>query len=133
MPGWDLRHAAQLPVHPVGAAAIRWALVVLTVMAFVVTYFSERKGPESIWAYLTFGYIVAVLVNVVVPHVPVAIVFRGYAPGVVTAVLINLPLMSWLAWRAIKEKWVSGWKAVGYGLGVPVVAGIAIVVVFGTP
>jgi Protein of unknown function with HXXEE motif len=73
------------------------------------------------------------LVNVVVPHVPVAIVFRGYAPGVVTAVLINLPLMAWLAWRAVKERWVFGWKAVGYGLGVPVMAGMVIVAVFGTP
>ena len=133
MPGWDARHATQLPVHPAGAAAIRSALLVLTIMAFVVTYFSERKGPQSVWAYLGFGYIVAVLVNVMVPHVPVAIVFRGYAPGVVTAVLVNLPLMSWLSWRAVKEKWVSGWRAVGYGLGVPVVAGMVIVAVFGTP
>lgn len=133
MPGWDSRHAAQLPLHPPDAIAIRSALLVLTVMAFIVTYFCERKGPESIWAYLTFGYIMAMLVNVVVPHVPAAIVFRGYAPGVVTAVLVDLPLMSWLAWRAVKEKWVSGWKAVQFGTGVPVLAGIVIVAVFGTP
>jgi len=121
MPEWDLQHAAQLPLHPPGAAKIRFALGVLTVAAFAVTYLSARKGPQSIWAYLTFGYIVAVLANVLVPHVPAAIAFRGYAPGVVTAVLINLPLMSILAIRAVRERWVTGWKAAVFGVGVPLV------------
>lgn len=32
------------------------------------------------------------LVNVVVPHVPAALFAGGYAPGVVTAVLVSLPV-----------------------------------------
>lgn len=130
MPGWDLRHAAQLPVHAPSALAIRIALLALALAAFVVTYLSARSGPQGVWAYLTFGYIVAVLVNVVAPHVPASIVVRGYAPGVVTAVLINLPVMSVLAVRAVRERWVSGWKAVGYGVGfgVPVLLGGAALV-----
>ncbi len=111
MPGWDTRHAAQLPVQAPGAGAIRLALAVLTVAAFVVTYLSARRGPGSVWAYQTFGYIDAVLVNVFVPHVPAAIWFRSYVPGLVTAVLINLPLMTILAVQAVREEWVSGWKA----------------------
>ena len=46
------------------------------------------------------------LVNVFVPHLPAALWFRSYAPGVVTAVLVNLPLMSYLAVRALREQWV---------------------------
>lgn len=129
MPGWDARHAARLPLHP-PAGEIRAALIVLTVAAFVVTYLSARKGPQSIWAYLTFGCIIAVLANVFVPHVPAAIMFRGYAPGVVTAVLISLPVMSWLAVRAVRDGWVVGWKAVAYGLGMPLLLGCSIVVLF---
>jgi Sec-independent protein secretion pathway component TatC len=119
MPGFDARHAAQLPVQP-PAAKIWAALLMLTVAAFVVTYLSVRRGKQSVWAYLTFGYIVAMLANVLVPHVPAALFFHSYAPGVVTAVLINLPLMSWLSWRAVREGWVSGGKAVAFGFGVPV-------------
>ena len=128
MPGWDASHLAQLPVRQPGATEIRAALVVLTVAAFAVTYLSARRGPETIWAYLTFGYIIAMLANVFVPHVPAAIVFRGYVPGVVTAVLINLPVMSILAIRMVRERWVSGWKAAGFGVGVPLVMGGAIVI-----
>ena len=116
-----------MPVPAPGAGTIRSALVVITIAAFVVTYMSSRKGEGSFWAYLLFGSIVAMLVNVFVPHVPAAILFRGYAPGVVTAVFINLPLMSWLVLRAVQERWVVGRKAVAFGAGVPVVIGGAIV------
>lgn len=127
MPGWAANHLKNVVGRPPGATEIRAALVVLTVVAFVATCLSVRRGPESVWAYLTFGYIIAMLANVFVPHVPAAIVVRGYAPGVVTAVLINLPVMSFLAVRMVRERWVSGWKAAGFGVGVPLVLGGAIV------
>lgn len=56
------------------------------------------------------------LVNVFVPHVLAALVFRAYPPGVVTAVVINLPLMSVLAVQAVREKWVVGRKAAVFAL-----------------
>ena len=73
------------------------------------------------------------LVNVVVPHIPAAIIFRGYAPGVVTAVLINLPVLTFLSVRAIKDGYVSGRKAVAFAVGVPlgIVAAFAGAVCFG--
>ena len=120
MPGWAARHAAQLPVQPPSAAKIRFALLALTVVAWVVTYFSDCEGRESIWAYLLFGGIVAMLLNVFVPHVPATFVFRSYTPGVVTAVLINLPVMTFLAIGMMRDGWVSGWKAAAFAVGVPV-------------
>ena len=124
LPAWWVRHAKEVPVHP-GAGAFRYAVAVLTVAAFVVTYLSERKGKESVWAYLLFGYIVAMLANVFIPHIPASFEFRLYTPGVVTAVLINLPVMGFLSIRAIREGWVSGRKAVVFGVAVPrAIAGI---------
>lgn len=127
MPPWSASHAAQLPVHPPGAVEIIAALVAFTAAAFAVTYLSVRRGPESVWAYLTFGYIVAMLANVFVPHVPAAIVFHGYAPGLVTAVLINSPVMSILVIRMLREEWVHGWKMAIFGIGVPLMLGGVIV------
>jgi hypothetical protein len=80
---------------------------------------SARHGCESIWTYLLFGYIVAMLVNVFVPHVPAAFVFRSYAPGLVTAVAVNLPVMIFLLVRALREGYVSGSKAVTFAVSVP--------------
>jgi hypothetical protein len=70
------------------------------------------------------------LVNVLIPHVPATLVFGAYTPGVVTAVLINLPLMSILLFKAVREQWVSGMEAIAYALLVPLAIGTAISVLF---
>ena len=129
LPPWWVQHAKEVPVHP-GAGAFRYAAAVLTVAAFVVTYLSERKGKESVWAYLLFGYIVAMLANVFIPHIPASFEFRSYTPGVVTAVLINLPVMSFLSIRAIREGWVSGRKAVVFAVAVPLAIAAMIPMLF---
>jgi len=117
-PAWWLRHAEDIPTHPAPGVA-RYTLAMLTAAAFVVTYLSERKGKETVWAYLMFGYMVAMLANVFIPHIPASLVFRSYTPGVVTAVLINVPVMGFLSIRAVREGWVSGRKAVLFGVAVP--------------
>jgi len=126
MPEWVVRHGSELPVHPPPAGEVRTALLALTLLAFILTALSARKGPQSIWAYLTFGYIVAMWVNVLVPHLPASVIFFSYTPGVFTAFLINLPVMSYLAVRAVAEQWVTGWKAVVAAIAVPAVLGSAI-------
>ena len=129
MPSWESAHAARLPFHPPSAARIWLALLAFTLAAFVIAHLSARKGPRSFWAYLLFGYIVAVLANVFVPHLPAAILFRGYAPGVLTAVAINLPVMCCLAVLSVRDGWVAGWKAVAFAVAVPAFLGSMIVAI----
>ncbi len=126
MPGWAARHSLQLPVHPPDAVSLRAALLVLTLAAFAITYLSYRRGPRSFGAYLLFGSIVTALLNVFVPHVPATLAFRSYTPGVVTAVAINFPVMVYLSLRAVRERWVLGWKAATFALVVPAVVGVMI-------
>jgi hypothetical protein len=125
MPRWVHAHGGQLPVAP-GAAAIRGALLVLTLAAFLVTALAARAGRQSFWAYLLFGSAAAMLLNVLVPHVPATLFFRTYTPGVVTAVLVNLPVMTLCMHRAVREQWVSGAEAVRYAVLVPVAMGVLI-------
>lgn len=119
MPGWTSQHHIRLPFSPPPAGQIRFALIVLAVAAFVVTYLSQRSGKQSFWAYLVFGGIVAVLVNVFLPHVPATLAYRTYTPGVVTAVFVNLPLMSYLAFISFRENWVAGGRALVFAITVP--------------
>ena len=119
MPGWASQHHIRLPFAPPQAGEIRFALLVLTAGAFAVTYLSQRNGKQSFWAYLTFGYMVAVLANVLVPHIPATLVYRMYTPGVVTAGLVNLPCMSLLVFMSVRENWVSGGRAIASAIAVP--------------
>jgi hypothetical protein len=130
IPAWASAHASQLPLQPPGAIRIRVALLVLTLAAFAVTCLSRRHGRQSLWAYLTFGYIVAMLLNVFIPHVPASLLFHCYTPGVATALTVNLPLMSYLTFRAFKDAWVGGGKAAAAAIAVPFALVVFIVIGF---
>ena len=130
MPGWASQHHIALPFPFSQAGEIRFPLFALTVAAFAVTYLNQQKGKQSFWAYLTFGYMVAMLVNVFVPHVPATLVFRTYTPGVVTAVFVNLPLMSILVFFSLRERWVSGGTAVVSAIATPLAIGVIIPILF---
>lgn len=58
------------------------------------------------------------LANVLMPHIAVSVATRSYMPGVATAVALNLPTLSLLVVLALREEYVSGWKAPAYSVGV---------------
>ena len=72
------------------------ALVLLTaaVGAVLAWAANTRREPQG-WLAVKLLALVF-LANVIVPHVPAAILLGGYAPGVITAVAINLPLSLWI-------------------------------------
>jgi hypothetical protein len=123
-PKWS-RRARRWP-PPVETGIFCFAVVVFTVLAFVVTWLSVRSGKQTIWTYLDFGFMTAVLANAFVPHIAVSLATRSYMPGVATATVVNLPVLSLLTWLAVKEGYVSGWKAAEYSV---CVAGILLVAI----
>jgi hypothetical protein len=58
------------------------------------------------------------LANVLIPHIALTVALRSYMPGVATAVAFNLPVLSLLMVLAVREGYVSGWKAAAYSAGV---------------
>lgn len=110
MPSFVAAHSGNLPLHP-APLAIWIALLLLTLAAYILTFLSAKHGKQSTPAYLLFGAIAAMLINVLVPHIPAALILRQYTPGVLTATLINLPLMSLFLALALREGWVSGARA----------------------
>ena len=92
--------------------------MIFTILAFAVTWLSVRSGRQSVWTYLAFGYMAGVLANALIPHIALTLAMRRYMPGVVTAVALNLPILSLLVVLALKEGYVSGTKAAFYSVGV---------------
>jgi hypothetical protein len=116
LPAWSKRTGSRFA--PVGQRVFLFAVTVLTVLAFGVTWLSAESGKQTVWAYLTFGCMVVTLVNVLIPHVAVSVAQRSYMPGVATAVTLNLPVLSLLVVMALRDGYVSGWKAAAYSVGV---------------
>ena len=82
LPGWSKR--AVLWHSPVTPGSFRFAAAVLTILAFAVTWLSARSGKQTVWTYLAFGYMAAVLANVLIPHIALTVALRSYMPGVAT-------------------------------------------------
>ncbi|MGA3008688.1 MAG: HXXEE domain-containing protein [Terracidiphilus sp.] len=116
LPAWSKRTGSMFArVEP---CVFRFAVTVLTVLAFAITWLSAESGKQTVWTYLVFGSMVVTMANVLIPHIAISIVRRSYMPGVATAVILNLPVLSLLVVMALREEYVSGWKAAAYSVGV---------------
>ena len=104
LPRWS-QHAGMWE-SPVGATEFRIAAALLAILAYLVTYWSLRTGKESMGTYVMTGFVFAMLLNVIY-HVGATIGLHEYAPGVVTAVLVILPVMAYLLRRTFRERWVT--------------------------
>jgi hypothetical protein len=128
LPGWSKRTGSRFA--PVGQRVFLFAVTVLTVLAFAVTWLSAESGKQTVWNYLAFGCMVVTLANVLIPHIAVSVAQRSYMPGVATAVTLNLPVLSLLVVTALKEGYVSGWKTAEYSAGVAGLVLLAIPALF---
>jgi hypothetical protein len=66
------------------------------------------------------------LLNVAAPHVPLAIWYAGYTPGLLTAVAVNLPFLPMLLARARSERYVAPNKAIAFSVAAAI-GGIVLV------
>ncbi len=72
------------------------AVTAVTIFGLVLAALGTGRAPKP-WAQDGLRILAWILlVNIVAPHVPAAILAGGYAPGVVTALLLNLPATVWL-------------------------------------
>lgn len=96
--GWTGR-ALQLP----NASQYHQVLVGLTAAGFVLLLLAR------LWDRASYALVVlqAVMTLNVAMHVAGAVLLRGYAPGLVSAVLVEAPV-SFLVWRRVRD---GGWMS----------------------
>jgi hypothetical protein len=87
--------------------ALFGALLIVTVVPLLVSLWSWLR-PESKAAFWCVMLIQAtVFLNVFAHLASATAIFRGYGPGLLTALAINLPFSIYLFRRARREKWLS--------------------------
>ncbi|MBU4425904.1 MAG: HXXEE domain-containing protein [Desulfobacterales bacterium] len=104
LPGWS--QSARRWHHPVGAREFRFAVGVLTALAYVAAYLSVAGGKESVGAYFIAGYALTMLMNVFFPHLLATLIMRRYAPGTATALLLNLPVTVLLLYQGLQQGYI---------------------------
>lgn len=102
LPAWSA-HAGKWHAR-VDAAEFRFAVAALSVLLVVVAAAASLASAGSVSAYLMAGYVLAMVLNVLMPHVLVTVVMRKYMPGTATALLLNLPLGVLYLRQALSEQ-----------------------------
>jgi hypothetical protein len=83
------------------------ALVGATLIPLLLVIFATTGTPSQFKSYLVAIVQAQVCLNVLVPHVPAAIMLGGYAPGLATAVLFNLPFSVYFFRRCLRESHIT--------------------------
>ena len=83
------------------------ALAAATIIPLILVFVATNGKPSKFKFYLVAIVQAQVCLNVFVPHVPAAFVLGGYAPGLLTAVLINLPFSVYFFRRSLNESRVT--------------------------
>lgn len=82
------------------------ALAVATAVPIAAIAWAAARPASRAARWLAL-LVAAVLALNVASHLASAAWLGGYAPGLATAVLVNLPVCSWLLRRAVRERWLE--------------------------
>lgn len=105
LPAWSKR-AGKWHV-PVEKKEFSFACAVLFALVYIMISFGVRGEPESLSVYLVAGLAVVMLANVIIPHLGATLQMRVYAPGLITSLLLNLPVAFFLIHRAFADNYIS--------------------------
>jgi Protein of unknown function with HXXEE motif len=107
-----------LNMQPKPWPIVQGALVFVTVAPALLLVLG--RWSQKTWGAWLICWVASIfLANVFIPHVPAMIIFGGYAPGGLTAVLVNFPLALLVLIKARKDELLTKLQ-----IGLAVLAGI---------
>ena len=91
LPEWS-RYAKKFH-EPVERSQFVFAVIVVTIIGYLATVAEIIENiPGGVFSYVYLGFIGMMGLNTVLPHLAATILLKKYAPGLITALLLNLPL-----------------------------------------
>lgn len=77
----------------VSEKGFRFAVIAVTVLGYLITFQYFIFSPLSFLSKVIYsGFVLMMVLNAVFPHLLATIILRSYAPGTMTALLLNVPI-----------------------------------------
>ncbi|MEK5449794.1 HXXEE domain-containing protein [Paenibacillus sp. FSL R7-0331] len=84
---------------PVASSEFHFAVIVITILAYL-SAFSYLYMPESVFAkWIFIGFLGSMILNTIFPHLIATILMKKYAPGLLTGLLLNIPINSFVIYQ----------------------------------
>ncbi|MCG7410501.1 HXXEE domain-containing protein [Paenibacillus sp. ACRRX] len=105
LPAWS--NDASKYHKPVGKNEFHFAVICITALAYLSAFF-YLYNPDSLLAkYILSGFLGSMLLNAIFPHLLVTILQKRYAPGLLTGILLNIPINGFILYRFIKSNEIT--------------------------
>ncbi len=87
---------------PVEKNEFHFALICVTLLAYLSSFLYMSFYNEIIFKYIYFGYAGAMIFNAIFPHLIATIALKRYAPGLITGLFLIIPGNSLIIFFAVK-------------------------------
>jgi hypothetical protein len=111
--GWQQRNFVNLPAKT--NASIRTTLVLITLLGFLWTALAALSHNPTNTAFMLLPFAGIGFLNSL-QHLFYTVYFRQYAPGVITSLVLLLPITCYLTFKAIQENLVPVVYVLALGL-----------------
>ena len=100
LPSWS-KHAKKFH-KAVGFNEFVFAVLIITILGVLLTFLNSIYD-NKIMNSLYLGYVGMMVLNAIFPHLVATIVLRRYAPGLITAITLNVPIGSYILYESMKK------------------------------
>jgi hypothetical protein len=101
LPEWSKQ--AKRFQKPVGANEFRFAVIIITLLAYLATFVALVSPAIWLAREIFFGFLGAMILNAFIPHLAATLALRRYAPGLVTGLLLLVPVNTTIIVTAMKS------------------------------
>ncbi len=100
LPSWS-KHAKKFH-KDVDFNEFIFAVLIITILGVLLTFLNSIYD-NKIMNSLYLGYVGMMVLNAIFPHLVATIALRRYAPGLITAIALNVPIGSYILYESMKE------------------------------
>ena len=93
--------------QPVTANEFHFAVFIITVFDYVMSFLYVRFPKINLLKWAFIGFLGSMVFNAIFPHLLATIVMKTYAPGVVTGILLNIPINTIILYKLYKSNVVT--------------------------
>jgi hypothetical protein len=90
--------------QPVTTRQFAIAVGLFTILGFAIIFLKNYFQTEKCYLFVLTGFAGMLFLNVFFPHLIATIYLKKYAPGIITGLLINLPLTTIILWAIYDSK-----------------------------
>jgi hypothetical protein len=106
LPKWS-QETKFVNVKRVGEVEFRFALIIITLLAYLVSTIRVFNSENHLSNLLYFGFLGTMILNALIPHLSVSIMTKKYMPGLFSALFINLPSLSFMTYKAYRLEFIT--------------------------